>query len=789
MKFDTEDHAYRFYNVYAGFAGFSIRKDWRNKSKLDKKTVMSRKFVCFKEGFKKIKEYDDKVSRKDIRTGCLAHVVIGRELSGNYVVTSFVKDHNHELASPRSKHKLPSQRRVSAAQAAEVEMANRSGIRQKLIFEFISQHVGGRENVGCTSKDISNHLTAKRMKEMKEGEAYTLLHYFKSKQTENQSFFYDIQLDVDNQITNIFWADAKMVLDYVYFGDVVCFDTTYRTNKNLRPFAPFIGFNHHKESVLFGAALLYDETVASFEWLFKTFLKAMCGKKPKTIFTDQDPAMAKAISEVFPETYHRLCLWHLFQNALKNVNHAFKRSDSFATDLRSCIYDFEYEDDFLTAWNSLLDKHNLHQNKWMQDLLKKKEKWALVYGRNTFSAGATTTQLSESFNGRLRLYMKSTYNVLEFFRHFERLIEDMRYKEIESNYEMSQKMPSLNMNIMLLKTARDVYTPTIFSLVRGEYEKSCNLLLKSCTQNLQLYEYEVSFFANMRQHKVTFNSEDQSVECSCRLFQFIGILCCHALRVLNHLNVIVIPQKYILKRWTKQARSGCVLDNKGQIIKEDPKLVVSNRLRDLCRTSVGISSKAAESGEASAFLARKLMEADIEVDKILSKRSSTQTTNIGDVNSQTNEIVTDDITTASQAIGIKKKDGKSRLKGRPKSCVEKKYKRCKGTPKCSSVTQNYSTTSMPIMQNFPFSHRYQELVVAGINTTQFNDKNKENGEHMEEFGFSTYAYQGQEHLSQSPVLNSTNVELEEPSAELQPSPSEFNQHDGLTSWEGNKETN
>jgi len=43
-------------------------------------------------------------------------------------------------------------------------------------------------------------------------------------------------------------------------------------------------------------------------------------------------------------------------------------------DLRSCIYDFEYENDFLAAWNSLLEKHNLHQNKWMQDLYKKKEK-------------------------------------------------------------------------------------------------------------------------------------------------------------------------------------------------------------------------------------------------------------------------------------------------------------------------------------------------------------------------------------------------------------------------------
>ncbi|XP_057452047.1 protein FAR1-RELATED SEQUENCE 5-like [Lotus japonicus] len=176
--------------------------------------------------------------------------------------TYFVKGHNHELAAPRSRHKFPSQRRVSVSQAAEVEMAARSGICQKLIFEFMSRQAGGRENIGCTTKDISNHLSSKRMKEMEEGEACTLLQYFKSKQTENPSIFYEIQLDFDSQITNIFLADAKIVVDYAYFGDVVCFDTTYRTNKNLRPFSPFIGFNHHHESVLFGVALLYDETAA-----------------------------------------------------------------------------------------------------------------------------------------------------------------------------------------------------------------------------------------------------------------------------------------------------------------------------------------------------------------------------------------------------------------------------------------------------------------------------------------------------------------------------------------------
>jgi zinc finger SWIM domain-containing protein 3 len=190
MEFDTKDHTYRFYNIYVGFVCFSIRKGWRNKSKLDNETVMSRKFMCFKEGFKRIKDYDEKVSRKDIRIGCLAHVVISRESSGKYVVTSFNKTIITSFNPPRSKHKLPSQRRVSAAQAAEVEMEKRYGIHQKLIFEFISQHVGGRENVGCTSKDMSSHLTAKEMKEMKEGEAYTLLLYFKSEEREriNHSF-------------------------------------------------------------------------------------------------------------------------------------------------------------------------------------------------------------------------------------------------------------------------------------------------------------------------------------------------------------------------------------------------------------------------------------------------------------------------------------------------------------------------------------------------------------------------------------------------------------------------
>jgi hypothetical protein len=72
-------------------------------------------------------------------------------------------------------------------------------------------------------------------------------------------------LDCKEQITNIFWVDAKMIINYAHFRDVVTFDITFGTSTEYRPFGVFVGFNHFRETVIFGAALLYDETFDSFK--------------------------------------------------------------------------------------------------------------------------------------------------------------------------------------------------------------------------------------------------------------------------------------------------------------------------------------------------------------------------------------------------------------------------------------------------------------------------------------------------------------------------------------------
>lgn len=47
------------------------------------------------------------------------------------------------------------------------------------------------------------------------------------------------------------------------------------------------------------------------------------------------------------------------------------------------------------------------------------------------------------------------------------------------------------------------------------------------------------------------NVGDGSLVCSCHLFVRVGILCKHIFCVFKNANVEMIPQQYILRRWTK----------------------------------------------------------------------------------------------------------------------------------------------------------------------------------------------------------------------------------------------
>ncbi|CAL1379971.1 unnamed protein product [Linum trigynum] len=145
-----------------------------------------------------------------------------------------------------------------------------------------------------------------------------------------------------------------MRADYKLFGDSISFDTTYRTNKAYRPLGMFVGFNHHRQTCIFGACLLYEETSASFEWLFDAFRRCMDQKLPTTIFIDQDAAMAKALRNEWLGVFHALCTWHILMNAKKHFKKDKNVWKKLSIHLTYLFYTIDSEVEFDIAWKDML---------------------------------------------------------------------------------------------------------------------------------------------------------------------------------------------------------------------------------------------------------------------------------------------------------------------------------------------------------------------------------------------------------------------------------------------------
>jgi len=551
MEFNTIDEAWMFWIRYGGQKGFEVKKRYTNKRKSDGK-VSSCRYVCANEGHRKEDKRDHltKCPRAETRTDCRVRMgLILDQEKGKYKVADLVLEHNHILQLPETSHLMVSQRKISELQGFEIETADDAGIGPKAAHELASIQVGGSLNLSYTLRDHKNYLRGKRQREMAYGQVGSMLMYFQDKIAENPSFQYALEMDREEQIANIFWVDAKMITDYAYFGDFVSFDTTFGTNKESRPFGVFVGFNQFRETVVFGAVLMYDETFESFKWLFETFLKAHNGNQPKTIYTNQDAAMGKAVMEVFSEAWHGLCTFHIMQNVVKHLSEADdeesstspkqttednEKESSILADFSACMFEYEDEETFEQAFNAIRAKAS--KQSWLDSIYKVKEKWTECYLKDVFTLGMRSTQLSESLNSELKRHFKSDFDIIRFLKHFERVVEDKRKKELDAEFESRKKIPRIKMRTPMLIQTSNMYTPIIFEAFQGEYERSmvaCTTALDGNNCYLTAIGSLEENFTFEKEYKVFGDPLEQTSTCSCGLFGRTGILCGHTLKVLD----------------------------------------------------------------------------------------------------------------------------------------------------------------------------------------------------------------------------------------------------------------
>lgn len=193
-----------------------------------------------------------------------------------------------------------------------------------------------------------------------------------------------------------------------------------------------------------------------------------------------------------------------------------------------------------------------------------------------------------------------------------------------------------------------------------------------CSQNGEVTEYKIIPYKKLFQHTVHYDSSVGSVMCSCKRYEFSGFLCSHALKVLSSRNILKIPAAYILKRWTKHAKTGNDKGTNHSITHEDPKARMGMRYKDIRWMQIQLATKGAITEESYNITMNYLTKAMNEIDACLEGRVKEANTSDGSL------INTEQVGCSGNNNNMKGKKSKERFRGtsiRPKGVLERRKKK------------------------------------------------------------------------------------------------------------------
>ncbi|XP_015953536.1 protein FAR1-RELATED SEQUENCE 5-like [Arachis duranensis] len=484
-EFVGEEDAYLAYKEFARTRGFGVRKG--DVGRVDGVLVWRDFFATGKA--------------QDI----LSTITV---LSNVWKVRTIFDKHNHELAPVMFSHILPSHRKMSIGDKAQIDSMKKFGIPTSKIMTYVAGQSGGYEMLRFTKCDLYNYVHGQRLARSNDGHAAATISYLEGKANADMTTFGRYTRTADNRLGSLFWVEGEMMSDYQLFGDVMAFDLMYRSNKYKKLLVVFSGSNHHKQTTIFGLALLEDEEVRTYRWLLLNLVDVMGEKTPCVVIMDGDKVMRAAITEVFPTARHRLCGWHLEKNCVQRV-----KDTEFRKVFKKPMYANFVVEDFEEYWKKEVESLSLQNNSWVQSTYELKESWATTYLRGTFYAGYRITSRCEGINAYIKGFLKSTYSILELVHSLDRVVKDYRNNEVTAQFYSTYYSSILTTGLDSIELfASKLYTRKVFREVKKQIKGVVTLLFcgRDSISTMVVYKFS-RMGAPGRTHKVLFDPDDKKI--------------------------------------------------------------------------------------------------------------------------------------------------------------------------------------------------------------------------------------------------------------------------------------
>ncbi|KAK9706866.1 hypothetical protein RND81_07G157200 [Saponaria officinalis] len=226
--------------------------------------------------------------------------------------------------------------------------------------------------------------------------------------------------------------------------------------------------------------------------------------------------------------------------------------------MKKAVHDSLELEDFDGAWKEMVEKYSFHNNAWVKESYEIRSRWVPAYWRATFCVEMSSTQRSEQQNRFFKSFVNARTGLRMFIEQFDGALRSKVEEEKQNNFACVDRPLRCEKSILVEDVFHKLYTNEKFKEVK---EEVLGLLHTNVVFVLKMGSY-TKYAASekivkpvWRKTRKTFDVNIDTAKgefnCTCKLFEFRGILCRHIIRCIEIEDVKFIPDKYIVSRWRK----------------------------------------------------------------------------------------------------------------------------------------------------------------------------------------------------------------------------------------------
>nr|XP_043611658.1 protein FAR-RED ELONGATED HYPOCOTYL 3-like [Erigeron canadensis] len=401
------------------------------------------------------------------------------------------------------------------------------------------------------------------------------------------------------------------------------------------------------------------------------YLNAFLGvfvEQPRMVVTDQDVSMKKAVATVFPNSRHRLCMWHITQKLPSKVSKRIFENTDFKKKFNQIVWDVSISPErFERKWKEIMEEFNLEDDAWFKHMFEIRSTWIPTYFRELAMSGLMrTTSRSESENSFFNNFTNPNATLIHFMLSYESAMERQGSRLEILDHQSHNKQPRFITGLNFERQTSKLYTLIIFLLVQEEIKMclyNCSQISVTDKGSNEIVEKKVPMKKKGKQDeheevvedlrtvheedpedtiqdstaaftsgnksvkrmytfKVLVNNDEDIIQCSCLTFERYGFLCRH-ICMFKTKDIEEIPKKYILRRWRKDLVSPGMRTRRtryGESGEECEKL--GNELHFIVENCISMLSK--DEGKLS-ILVEKVRELKNEIEDNVSSSKTKKT--------------------------------------------------------------------------------------------------------------------------------------------------------------------